>query len=45
MEWARLYGEGAEDRGDDCCDEFKDFRNLGPVYFDHIQKKLERITK
>ena len=34
---ARLNGHGAEDRGDDCCEEFKDFSNVGPVYFDHIQ--------
>ena len=40
MEWARLYGEGAEDRGDDCCDEFKDFRNLGPVYFNHNEHEI-----
>lgn len=32
-----LNGHGAEDRGDDCCEEFKDFSNVGPVYFDHIQ--------
>lgn len=32
-----LNSHGAEDRGDDCCEEFKDFSNVGPVYFDHIQ--------
>ena len=45
---ARLYGEGAEDRGDDCCDEFKDLRNLGPVYFNHNEHKiygLNRVTE
>ena len=45
MEWARLYGESAEDRGDDCCDEFKDFRNLGPVYFNHNEHELNELNE
>ena len=37
---AALDGDGTGDRGDDGCKEFKDFSNVGPVYFDHNFRKF-----